>query len=370
MENNNVRPDSSIEKAKALFEYEMTSVLLAFKEDQKKTEELRKKYARYAEMEIEKPRVVYEAPGFTPRADCSVPQTPSAAAQMDLPEVTAEISGIPQTGETAPFAAPEMPEVPKPLSAFLPQDAVRTERFALGSIPEQDKLTEDISVKLPAAELSAAGLADAGKARFSPVMPEIGEIPQMSPPAFSVRTEMTLSAPEMPPAAEKPALPGINAAAKVSAPQIRLPEQTAVSIRDIPAQTAVPKLSADFPDTAPAAAVSFSEPEASVHGETFGQADVPDVSGMKPPDGLLPEINVSADTGADVSFELKRPRFTPAAAEPVRVSVSYAQPAQVSFETAKAPQVTMTAPAYPEIPDKPDITAAADEILEAVRAEI
>ena len=375
MENNyEMLTGSSIEKAKALFEYEMTSVLLAFSEEQEAAqEELRKRYARYAEMEIEKPQVGFETPEFTPETVSAPPESISAVPEMSLPEVKAEISGIPQPGKTGPFAAPAMPGAPELPSAFLPESAVRTEGFSLPDITGRRQPAGFPAVPFPETGLSSGGLAGAGETDFVPVMPDIPGIPEIPVPAFggntvTVSNKAALTAPEMPPAPEKIAVPGVGKTAEVSRPEIALPEMNGVCIGDIRNETSRAKIVTGLPDTEPAAGVSFSKPENVISAGAFSQAEMP--SGIEPPGGILPEITVSADIIETVSVKGPSAAFTPAEPEPVRVEVSYVQPVPVRFETAGSTKIKMTAPEYPEIPDKPDMSAALDEILEAARAEI
>ena len=362
---------SSIEKAKALFEYEMTSVLLAFTEEQEAAQErLRRRYARYAEMEIEKPRAEYEAPEFSPVVECAPPESISAVPEMTLPEIKAEISGIPQPGETAPFAAPVMPKPPRLPGGLLPEGAVRTESTALPDILPQEQHLKAPDITLPEAEISAEWIRGAAVSGFVPEVPETNSIPEVSAPALSGAAKVNVSAPEMPETPKRITVPDITADKEVAPPEITLPEIAEVSIGSIAEDAPAVRIASGYPDKLPGAGVSFAQPEIGISADAFSQTDMPPLPEITVPGGELPQIAVSADIGGDVSLAGQRAEFTAPEAEPVRVRVSYIAPVPVSFEAAKAPRVKMSAPAYPEIPDMPDMTAAAEEIIEAVRAEI
>ena len=278
MENKNENL-TDIEKAKELFAYEMTEILLNFREEMAK-------------------------PKANPDAAYLDAEVPAAQLEYAAPEIALKGIGYHMPEQTAPFEA-----------AVLRAEAVKPVRLTAGSavVPELLPVPE-ISAQDPAAIRAAV-----------------------------TQTELTV------PGADSAGKLIAAAAFRQGAPQIavslpaEIPE--APQIAALPAEAAVPQIAVTVPDTAVNCAVFAAK-----------QAEIPAAKLPDSADYPVPVIDGS--------------RFSLPQAEDVSVSVAYELPQTAGFRMPEIPQHTVTAPQYPEVPEKPDISGAVTDILAAVRAEI
>ena len=166
----------NMERAKALFEYEMTSVMLAVVED---TDGANRKAIRSCtEMEIGEPKVGYEVPEIEPRAaDFDAPTVQTVQADFELPEPSVSIEGLPETGETKPFEAPKLAgEISAAeVAASLP-DTSGLEGFSaegLGAEAELPKAKVEIE-EIPSVSAPNVEIPPAKVEAPAPVLPETG----------------------------------------------------------------------------------------------------------------------------------------------------------------------------------------------------
>ncbi len=366
-DNKNMLSETNIEKAKALFEYEMTAVLLAAAEEKKAEQRLLDKYY---EMEIEKPEVVFEAPEFEPESiEAALPESIAAAPETELPAVTVRVSGLPEIGEARSFSAPELKAgsgLREELGAFLPAEAVSGRHISAYEAAAPEDLREAVGELLPK-EASAEGISVRGlntEGAAEPVHVELGidKLPAGIKPFVYEPAGAAVSAPELVLELVKPRELGLSAETPKAVPGIELPDIPAVGIA-VEISPAAPKVRVSCPETGPAG-VSFEKPAAEVRAEAVelpaaGVISLPEISALP-----KPEVSLAGDIqgAGEVRFELPRAE--------VKVSVDYRPAVPVSFELAETDTARPAAPEYPEIPDKPDIASAVDEILEAVRAEL
>lgn len=320
--------EMNIEKAKALFEYEMTSVLQAVSEED--CEAGKELINRYMEMEIDKPELAYNAPDLeTEKPDIKLETGVKEMPGFVIPEVKTEIGSLPEIEEGGSFAAPE----PVQISGI--RESVKE------SLPETEDFGEIKPVGLPAAEIAAdiekpeinMNPIPETKAFKNPIQP--AEFPDIMPlfrvPEYDDRP-LFFSNP----------VPG--------EPELRIP----------PAEIDEKALDAK-------AGFSFELPEVEKAANPVKQAEIPEV----------PELIIKGGTAVSVSLdeEVRAPdidtgAFVIPAVKKPEVSVSYKEAEPVRFTDFKPEETVTDAPAYPEIPDAPDITGDIEEILELVRAEI
>ncbi|MBR6045154.1 MAG: hypothetical protein IKP47_05920 [Ruminococcus sp.] len=327
MENNNDKlAELNIERAKALFEYEMTAVLLAAAEEKEAQQNL---LNEYLEMEIDKPEVVFGAPEF--KAEGVGYEAPG---EIRAPEFTApeaeKFDGLEDYREPESFTLPGMPGAADPrkaVAAVFPKEAAAAEAFDAGKLSAAAEVKELPKVSVSAAEIPAG---------FKPLDADMaGSVPEVKAPETGVG-----------------AVPGIE-------------------IPELPAAAAVSAVDTGLDVNAGKAGVGFEAPACEVSVE----AEVPDTAADMTVFAIAPvvmtEIKAAVDlSGAEALAKGGAGMFKLPEAQPVSVSVNYVPAEPVSFELADIPHEKAAAPVYPEIPDKPDITAAVDEILEAVRAEL
>ena len=299
----------NMERAKALFEYEMTSVMLAVVED---TDGANRRAIRSSvEMEIGEPKVGYEVPEIEPQtADFDAPEVRALQAGFELPEQSVSIEGLPETAKTRAFEAPTL------------------------------------SGEISAAEVAASLPDTAGLEGFSAAgLTAEAELPK-------AKIEVTATPVGIAPIGELPA-------AEIESPELELPETGGGFGFDL---GEAPTVSAEIDAPEAEIGFSFELPQAEI---SVGEVEV--AKAPKLPDLKLPEAKVEA-----VAAEVQVPQVAASAfelpqSERVTVSVDYEPAEPVSFETAM-PVISRAAPEYPEIPEAPDISADISEILELVKA--
>ena len=344
--------EMNIEKAKALFEYEMTSVLLAEKEEDEAAKE---RIRQYMEMEIEKPEVSYNAPELAPaeiKAEIKAEKT--AVPDFELPKAELTFRELPEIKETRAFASPVLfAETVLHGTVRIPETEIKaSEAFSsekLFSLPEK----ADAGLVKGAAEIS-----EAGKAAEKLNGAQIRETVELLNTGASA--EVTVSGPGL-------KLPGTGKAevrfAALTAEKPRTDIKVSEGIK-IPAGTKIPEgMEIKLPGNLPEAEVSAGEisvPEG---------IRVPEVSlSFKSPGTGNLHIKAAAD---DIKLpDPDKLSFTLPPAKKVDVSVDYSPAVPVSFETVKPVETKYTAPEYPEIPDAPDISAYVDDIIETIRSDL
>lgn len=279
---------TSIERAKELFEYEMTEVLLNFRSE---VSTMRGKAAPgYINREVPKAGVAYEAPDiavagidyteentdialdtdavradFAVSFDGAVPEIPvftqQTAVTTEAPAFTAEVPDIPVFRADALFAAPKaqtaavsvaVPEAQIGASFALPSaeqgeapvmntdvPPVDATRFAVGAVSTAEVTVENIEVPVVAiAEPAAVSLEQ-------PAL-SIAEVSAPAVPAISVQTDAAFPAIDVP-QTESVSLPS----GAVTAPTVEI--DVAVP------ETALPTLSIGIPENRETAPVPYPE---------------------------------------------------------------------------------------------------------------
>lgn len=279
---------TSIERAKELFEYEMTEVLLNFRSE---VSTMRGKAASgYVNREVPKAGVAYEAPDiavagidyteentdialdtdavradFAVSFDGAVPEIPvftqQTAVTTEAPAFTAEVPDIPVFRADALFAAPKaqtaavsvaVPEAQIGASFALPPaeqgeapvmntdvPPVDATRFAVGAVSTAEVTVENIEVPVVAiAEPAAVSLEQ-------PAL-SIAEVSAPAVPAISVQTDAAFPAIDVP-QTESVSLPS----GAVTAPTVEI--DVAVP------ETALPTLSIGIPENRETAPVPYPE---------------------------------------------------------------------------------------------------------------
>lgn len=279
---------TSIERAKELFEYEMTEVLLNFRSE---VSTMRGKAAPgYINREVPKAGVAYEAPDiavagidyteentdialntdavradFAVSFDGAVPEIPvftqQTAVTTEAPAFTAEVPDIPVFRADALFAAPKaqtaavsvaVPEAQIGASFALPPaeqgeapvmntdvPPVDATRFAVGAVSTAEVTVENIEVPVVAiAEPAAVSLEQ-------PAL-SIAEVSAPAVPAISVQTDAAFPAIDVP-QTESVSLPS----GAVTAPTVEI--DVAVP------ETALPTLSIGIPENRETAPVPYPE---------------------------------------------------------------------------------------------------------------
>ena len=278
MENKNENL-TDIEKAKELFEYEMTEILLNFRE------------------EMAKPKANPDAAYL----DAEVP-----AAQLE-------------------YAAPEI--ALKGIGYDVPE-----QNAALGTVSLQAEPVKQIAVSAAAlnapenVKIPAAAKLDSAAIRSAVVQKEIA-VPGRIPADMAA----------------------IGQPLKADAVQVMLsvPADASETVRiaPLPADAKAEQIAAAVPDTA----VDF---------------DVLKAVPAELPAAKLPD---SVKFG-NVNFD--GTQFAIPKADNVTVTVAYEPVNDGGFRMPEIPQHKVTAPQYPDVPEKPDISGAVTDILAAVRAEI
>ena len=323
---------TSIERAKELFEYEMTEVLLNFRSE---VSTMRGKAASgYVNREVPKAGVAYEAPDiavagieyteentdialdtdavradFAVSFDGAVPEIPvftqQTAVTTEAPAFTAEVPDVPQV------SIPEMQAAEvQTVTAEVPDIPV-FRADALFAAPKAQ--TAAVSVAVPEAQIGAS---------FALPPAEQGEAPVMNtdvPPVDATRFAV-----------------GAVSSAEVSVENIEIPvvaiaepaavslEQTALSIAEVSAP-AVPAISVQTDAAFPAIDVPQTESVSLVYDEKKAPTVEIDVA---VPETALPTLSIGIPENR---------------------------------ETAPVP--------YPEIPETPDFSAYYAEITEAIKQE-
>lgn len=325
----------NIEKAKALFEYEMTSVLLAEKEaDEAAKERIR----QYMEMEIDKPEVSYTAPEQAP-AEIDPGLVTEAAAMPDfsLPQITAEADGLPIVAKTHPFVSPEFSkdtDIRSKVTLSEPVDPASYGFSAEGLF--------SFSEKNEAAPLNKEDMLDAD-------MFEAGL------KGLKLQTDI------------KP-LSDVAQGISISGP-VDIPERVNTKIVFSPAEYTPPKADVKIPSTTETG-FDFKKPDAEVSvGEIKlpGNQEIPEFNIIT---GFKPEKSLSEEA-ADIKVpEPGKWGFTLPPAKKAEVSVDYRPAVPVSFEVVKPAERKISAPEYPDVPDAPDISAYVDDIMETLRSDM
>ena len=344
--------EANIEKAKALFEYEMTSVKLAVQEENEAGKE---RVRKYLEMEVADAKLEYAAPELEAREiGIDAPELTAEPLAFESPELKVELGGLPVIAETRGFEAPELsagrtaPQLPafKETGDFkapeIAQDTgAEISRSVAGSLPAAagtEGFSAEVLAKasegaeLPRAEISIAPLPEAVGGFDTSLAAAVPE-PQPMPDITVETAKLGLSGREL------------DGSASVTAELPVLPAETK-------------------------AGLSFALPESRV---SVGEIEVTDVPELETP--ALPEGG-GVDVPAAEDIEVPRfgaSVFAIAQSGRVTVSVDYIAPVPVSFETAAPAEKRAEAPGYPDIPDVPaatDIMADIDGIQELVRAEL
>lgn len=300
---------TSIERAKELFEYEMTEVLLNFRSE---VSTMRGKAASgYVNREVPKAGVAYEAPDI-------------AVAGIDYTEENTDIA-LDTDAVRADFAVSFDGAVPK-IPVFTQQTAVTTEAPAFtAEVPDIPVFRADALFAAPKAQTAAVSVAVPEAqigASFALPPAEQGEAPVMNtdvPPVDATRfavgavstAEVTVENIEVP----------VVAIAEPAAVSL---EQPALSIAEVSAP-AVPAISVQTDAAFPA-------------------IDVPQTESVSLPSGAVTAPTVEIDVAV------------PETALPT-LSIGIPE----NRETAPVP--------YPEIPETPDFSAYYAEITEAIKQE-
>ncbi len=344
--------EMNIEKAKALFEYEMTSVLLAAKEEDEAAKE---RIRQYMEMEIDKPEVSYNAPELAKaeiKAEIKAEKT--TVPEFELPKAEIKLTELPSVKETHAFASPVL---------FKETELRKTVEISETDVKASEAFSSE---KL----FSLSEKADAGFVKNAEGINEVGKLAEKLSGAKISEAVRAL---------------GDKAAAEVivSGPVVKLPEtgKTEVSFAALTAEKLKTYIKVSegvkIPDgtkipESTEIKVSGKIPEAKV---SVGEIAVPEST--KVPELSIPtakpetenlHIKAAADDIKLPDPDKLSPKLPPA--KKVEVSVDYSPAVPVSFETAKPAQTRFSAPEYPEIPDAPDISAYVDDIIEAVRSDL
>lgn len=300
---------TSIERAKELFEYEMTEVLLNFRSE---VSTMRGKAAPgYVNREVPKAGVAYEAPDI-------------AVAGIDYTEENTDIA-LDTDAVRADFAVSfdgAVPEIP----VFTQQTAVTTEAPAFtAEVPDIPVFRADALFAAPKAQTAAVSVAVPEAqigASFALPPAEQGEAPVMNtdvPPVDAARFAV-----------------GAVSSAEVSVENIEIP---VVAIAE-------------------PAAVSLEQPALSI-AEVSAPA-VPAISVQT--DAAFPAIDVPQTESVSLVYDEKK-------APTVEIDVAVPETALPTLSIG-IPENRETAPVpYPEIPETPDFSAYYAEITEAIKQE-
>ena len=300
---------TSIERAKELFEYEMTEVLLNFKSE---VSTMRgKAEPGYVNREVPKAGVAYEAPDI-------------AVAGIDYTEENTDIA-LDTDAVRADFAVSfdgAVPEIP----VFTQQTAVTTEAPAFtAEVPDIPVFRADALFAAPKAQTAAVSVAVPEAqigASFALPSAEQGEAPVMNtdvPPVDAARFAV-----------------GAVSTAEVTVENIEIP---VVAIAE-------------------PAAVSLEQPALSI-AEVSAPA-VPAISVQT--DAAFPAIDVPQTESVSLVYDEKK-------APTVEIDVAVPETALPTLSIG-IPENRETAPVpYPEIPETPDFSAYYAEITEAIKQE-
>lgn len=300
---------TSIERAKELFEYEMTEVLLNFRSE---VSTMRGKAASgYVNREVPKAGVAYEAPDI-------------AVAGIDYTEENTDIA-LDTDAVRADFAVSFDGAVPK-IPVFTQQTAVTTEAPAFSAeVPDIPVFRADALFAAPKAQTAAVSVAvPEAKIGASFALPsaEQGEAPVMNtdvPPVDAARFAV-----------------GAVSSAEVSVENIEVP---VVAIAE-------------------PAAVSLEQPALSI-AEVSAPA-VPAISVQT--DAAFPAIDVPQTESVSLVYDEKK-------APTVEIDVAVPETALPTLSIG-IPENRETAPVpYSEIPETPDFSAYYAEITEAIKQE-
>ena len=300
---------TSIERAKELFEYEMTEVLLNFRSE---VSTMRGKAAPgYVNREVPKAGVAYEAPDI-------------AVAGIDYTEENTDIA-LNTDAVRADFAVSfdgAVPEIP----VFTQQTAVTTEAPAFtAEVPDIPVFRADALFAAPKAQTAAVSVAVPEAqigASFALPSAEQGEAPVMNtdvPPVDAARFAV-----------------GAVSTAEVTVENIEVP---VVAIAE-------------------PAAVSLEQPALSI-----AEVSAPAVPAIPvQTDAALPTIEVPQTESLSLPFDA-------VTAPTVEIDVAVPDAALPTLSIG-IPENRETAPVlYPEIPEKPDFSAYYAEITEAIQQE-
>ena len=300
---------TSIERAKELFEYEMTEVLLNFRSE---VSTMRGKAAPgYVNREVPKAGVAYEAPDI-------------AVAGIDYTEENTDIA-LDTDAVRADFAVSfdgAVPEIP----VFTQQTAVTTEAPAFtAEVPDIPVFRADALFAAPKAQTAAVSVAVPEAqigASFALPSAEQGEAPVMNtdvPPVDAARFAV-----------------GAVSTAEVTVENIEVP---VVAIAE-------------------PAAVSLEQPALSI-AEVSAPA-VPAISVQT--DAAFPAIDVPQTESVSLVYDEKK-------APTVEIDVAVPETALPTLSIG-IPENRETAPVpYPEIPETPGFSAYYAEITEAIKQE-
>ena len=327
---------TSIERAKELFEYEMTEVLLNFRSE---VSTMRGKAAPgYVNREVPKAGVAYEAPDiavagidyteentdialdtdavradFAVSFDGAVPEIPvftqQTAVTTEAPAFTAEVPDVPQVSISEMQAAEvqtvtaEVPDIP----------VFRAD--ALFAAPKAQ--TAAVSVAVPEAKIGASFALPSAEQGEAPVMNT--DVPPVDAARFAVGAVSTAEV-----TVENIEVPVVAIAEAIAEPAAVSLEQPALSIAEVSAP-AVPAISVQTDAAFPAIDVPQTESVSLVYNEKKAPTVEIDVA---VPETALPTLSIGIPENR---------------------------------ETAPVP--------YPEIPETPDFSAYYAEITEAIKQE-
>ncbi len=336
MENNVEKlTDIDIEKAKALFEYEATSLLYALEGREKNVgKDIRNEYL---EMEIEKPQFEYISPEFKPgEIGCEAPSAVIELPDLALPPGDVKISGLPEIAATKAFTAPELRADgadTKAVSAAVPKEAAAAGIFsadALFSLPEK--------TAIPPAVI---GLSLAFPTITAPKMEAV-------PKEASVEIQV-----------EVPDVPEVKGSIGAGVPEIHKVDPVAIEA-DL-----LKKCLLEMPDLEPPTIVLSCEAESFVNITSLDRA-LFELSPVQAPAVDLPAELLGAIKLTDADKAL----FDLPESEAPKVEIGYEPVGEMSFEPPALPESSLSAPEYPEAPEMPDISASIDDILAAVKADL
>ena len=323
---------TSIERAKELFEYEMTEVLLNFRSE---VSTMRGKAASgYVNREVPKAGVAYEAPDI-------------AVAGIDYTEENTDIA-LDTDAVRADFAVSfdgAVPEIP----VFTQQTAVTTEAPAFtAEVPDVPQ------VSIP--EMQAA--------EVQTVTAEVPDIPVF-------RADALFAAPKAQTAAVSVAVPEAQISPSFALPSVEQGDAPIMNT-DVPsvdaarfavgavstAEVTVENIEVPVVAIAEPAAVSLEQPALSI-AEVSAPA-VPAISVQT--DAAFPAIDVPQTESVSLVYDEKK-------APTVEIDVAVPETALPTLSIG-IPENRETAPVpYPEIPETPDFSAYYAEITEAIKQE-
>ena len=328
--------DMNIEKAKALFEYEMTSVLLAEKEaDEKAKERIR----QYMEMEIDKPELSYTAPEVgSVEVDLKLGAEPAAMPDFSIPQITAEADGLPAVAKTQAFVPP--------------------------TFSEQAEIRDEIRVPGPALDASGGFPAEelfsfSKKTEAEPLKNEdLLDLEMLGAGLKGARIQ-----------ADMKALSDLAADISLSGPAAGIPERMNTKVVFSTGEIKPPEADIGLPSVAETSFV-FEPVQTEV---SLGEISVPDNKTMPefiPATGFAREKTLPKETAEITVPDFRNTEFELSPVKKAEFFVDYKPAVPVDFEFVKPVEKKINVPEYPDVPEAPDISAYVDDIMETLRSDL